>query len=84
MLAGACVVMDNFSSHKVAGIREAIEAAGAKLVYLPPYSPDFNSIENCWCGSQKSRSFYVPERFAPTKHLMRLLLKHLIVSPSRI
>lgn len=45
---GACVVMDNFSSHKVAGIRQAIEAAGAKLVYLPPYSPDFNPIENCW------------------------------------
>jgi transposase len=45
---GACVVMDNFSSHKVAGIRQAIEADGAKLVYLPPYSPDFNPIENCW------------------------------------
>ncbi|MGA7953046.1 MAG: IS630 family transposase [Gloeobacterales cyanobacterium] len=45
---GACVVMDNFSSHKVAGIQEAIEAVGAKLVYLPPYSPDFNPIENCW------------------------------------
>ena len=40
--------MDNFSSHKVAGIREAIEAVGARLVYLPPYSPDFNPIENCW------------------------------------
>ncbi len=45
---GACVVMDNFSSHKVDGIREAIEAVGARLVYLPPYSPDFNPIENCW------------------------------------
>jgi len=45
---GACVVMDNFSSHKVVGIKEAIVAAGAKLVYLPPYSPDFNPIENCW------------------------------------
>ncbi len=45
---GACVVMDNFSSHKVAGIKAAIEAVGARLVYLPPYSPDFNPIENCW------------------------------------
>ena len=45
---GACVVMDNFSSHKVAGIQEAIEAAGAHLVYLSPYSPDFSPIENCW------------------------------------
>ncbi|KYC35104.1 hypothetical protein WA1_10285 [Scytonema hofmannii PCC 7110] len=34
---GACVVMDNFSSHKVAGIQEAIEAVGAHLVYLSPY-----------------------------------------------
>lgn len=39
------VVMDNLSSHKAAGVREAIEAAGATLVYLPPYSPDFNPIE---------------------------------------
>jgi transposase len=39
------VVMDNLSSHKVAGVREAIEAAGATLRYLPPYSPDFNPIE---------------------------------------
>ncbi len=45
---GAGVVIDNFSSHKVVGIKEAIVAAGAKLVYLPPYSPDFNPIENCW------------------------------------
>ena len=39
------VVMDNLSSHKVAGIREAIEAAGGELRYLPPYSPDLNPIE---------------------------------------
>ena len=39
------VVMDNLSSHKVAGVREAIEAAGANLRYLPPYSPDLNPIE---------------------------------------
>jgi transposase len=42
---GDIVVMDNLPSHKVAGIREAIEAAGAELRYLPPYSPDFNPIE---------------------------------------
>ena len=42
---GDIVVMDNLSSHKVAGVREAIEAAGAKVVYLPPYSPDLNPIE---------------------------------------
>jgi transposase len=43
--AGDIVVMDNLSSHKAAGVREAIEAVGATLVYLPPYSPDFNPIE---------------------------------------
>jgi transposase len=42
---GDLVVMDNLSSHKVAGVREAIEAVGAELRYLPPYSPDLNPIE---------------------------------------
>ena len=42
---GDIVVMDNLSSHKVAGVKPAIEAAGAALRYLPPYSPDFNPIE---------------------------------------
>jgi transposase len=42
---GEIVVMDNLPAHKVAGVREVIEATGAKLVYLPPYSPDFNPIE---------------------------------------
>jgi len=39
------VIMDNLAAHKVAGVRHAIEAVGAKLRYLPPYSPDFNPIE---------------------------------------
>jgi len=45
---GDIVVMDNVSIHKVAGIREAIEACGATLFYLPPYSPDLNPIEQCF------------------------------------
>ena len=45
---GDIVILDNLSSHKAAGIREAIEFAGAELLYLPPYSPDFNPIENMW------------------------------------
>jgi transposase len=40
--------MENLSSHKRPGVREAIEAAGATLLYLPPYSPDFNPIENAF------------------------------------
>ena len=43
--AGDIVVMDNLSSHRVAGVRDAIEAAGAEVRYLPPYSPDLNPIE---------------------------------------
>ncbi|MBB3105094.1 transposase [Azomonas macrocytogenes] len=42
---GDIVVADNLSCHKVAGVREAIEAVGASLRYLPPYSPDLNPIE---------------------------------------
>ena len=42
---GDIVVLDNLSSHKVAGVRQAIEEVGARLLYLPPYSPDFNPIE---------------------------------------
>ena len=42
---GNSVVLDNLSSHKVAGVKEAMETVGAKVVYLPPYSPDFNPIE---------------------------------------
>ena len=45
---GDIVVMDNLSSHKAAGVREAIEACGAQLRYLPPYSPDLNPIEQMW------------------------------------
>lgn len=43
--AGDVLIMDNLSVHKVAGIREAVEARGATLLYLPPYSPDLNPIE---------------------------------------
>ena len=45
---GACVVMDNCSVHRVKEIEKLIERASATLIYLPPYSPDFSPIENCW------------------------------------
>jgi len=45
---GAVVLMDNLSPHKSAGVREAFEAADAELLYLPPYSPDLNPIEQAW------------------------------------
>jgi transposase len=45
---GDIVIMDNLGSHKGAGVRKAIEATGATLLYLPPYSPDFNPIEKAF------------------------------------
>lgn len=45
---GDIVVMDNLGSHKRPSVRAAIEAVGASLLYLPPYSPDFNPIENAF------------------------------------
>ena len=45
---GTIVIMDNLPAHKVRGVRERIEETGATLIYLPPYSPEFNPIEECW------------------------------------
>ena len=45
---GQVVVMDNLSAHKNSAVRQCIEKTGARLLYLPPYSPDFNPIEQCW------------------------------------
>lgn len=45
---GDVVIMDNLSAHKVRGVRQRIEARGAAVLYLPPYSPDLNPIEKAW------------------------------------
>jgi transposase len=45
---GQVVGLDHLTAHKVAGVREAIEAVGARLIYLPPYAPDFSPIAECW------------------------------------
>lgn len=45
---GDVLFMDNLSAHKVAGVEELIRSHGAHLIYLPPYSPDFNPIELAW------------------------------------
>jgi transposase len=45
---GDIVILDNLSSHKVAGVREAVEGQDARLLYLPPYSPDLNPIEQAF------------------------------------
>ena len=48
LAAGDLVVMDNLSAHKVSGVEQLIQARGAELLYLPPYSPDLNPIEKAW------------------------------------
>jgi transposase len=45
---GDVLVLDNLPAHKAPSVREAVEAVGARLFYLPPYSPDYNPIENMW------------------------------------
>ena len=45
---GDTVVWDNLSAHKAAGVAEALQAAGVSLYYLPPYSPDYNPMEEAW------------------------------------
>ena len=45
---GDVVILDNLPAHKITAVREAVEATGAELLFLPPYSPDFNPIENAF------------------------------------
>jgi transposase len=69
---GQIVILDNAKAHKVAGVRERIEGAGARVLYLPPYSPDLNPIEMAW--SKLSSSCAKPKR-APWRHFMRRSLR---------
>jgi transposase len=57
---GDTVIMDNLATHKVHGVAEAIEAVGARLRYLPPYSPDFNPIENMWAKVKQILRSHAP------------------------
>lgn len=45
---GSVVVLDNVGAHRTPRVRDLVESVGAQLVFLPPYSPDFNPIEECW------------------------------------
>ena len=63
---GDIVVMDNLPAHKVAGVTQAIEQAGATLRYLPAYSPDFNPIENAFAKLKAALARPPPERLMPS------------------
>ena len=60
------VVMDNLATHKVAGVRETIEGTGARLEYLPPYSPDLNPIEPMWSKVKQGLKCRQPRNAPPT------------------
>jgi transposase len=66
---GDLVVMDNLPSHKVAGVAEAIRAAGAEVVYLPPYSPDLNPIEQVFSKAKAEIRRRKPRTVAATEQL---------------
>jgi transposase len=73
---GDVVVMDNLRAHKVAGVREAIEARGARVEYLPPYSPDFNPIEKCWSKVKT----YLRRAKARTREALEAALKEALLT----
>ena len=70
---GHLVIMDDLPAHRVAGVKEAIAACGAELLYLPPYSPDLNPIENAfvkfkaYVRKASTRTFEALETAAPAR-----------------
>lgn len=72
---GDVVVMDNLGVHKVAGVKEAIEASGAEVLYLPPYSPDLNPIEKCWSKIKT----YLRQAKARTREALEEALKEVLL-----
>ena len=74
---GHVVVMDNLSAHKVDGVRQRIEACGASLLYLPPYSPDLNPIEKAWSklktGLKSLKARTVDTLYLAVAHLLPTL-----------
>jgi transposase len=79
---GQVVVMDNLSSHKGEKVKQLIEARGCELIYLPPYSPDFNPIESK--PSVSSRAICEKRALVPSRHSWSLSAKRSIRSPFRM
>lgn len=72
---GAVVVMDNLKAHKVAGVKEMIEAVGAKVLYLSPYSPEFNPIEHLWWQLKAFIRRFTPKNKEAVTKLLELGVK---------
>ncbi len=77
---GEIVIMDNLQPHKHVRVRATIEAAGALLVYLPPYSPDFNQIEPMWSKVKQSLRSAAARTFEALLHAIQEALRS--VSPA--
>jgi transposase len=71
---GSIVVVDNLPAHKVAGIRECLEAAGMGLLYLPPYSPDFNPIEQVFAKTKALLRRMAPRSFDAICEALNIIL----------
>jgi transposase len=71
---GDILLMDNLPTHKVSGIAALIEERGARLEYLPPYSPDYNPIERCW---SKIKTFLRKAKARTYRTLMRAIRESL-------
>lgn len=77
---GDLVVMDNLSSHKSTQAVRVIEAVGARVVYLPPYSPDFNPIENIFSKLKRLIRALRPRKFAEIVDAVRNAINRLSFS----
>ena len=77
---GDIVVIDNASAHKVAGVKEAIEALGAKVLYLPAYSPDFNPVELLWSKVKAILRKLKARTFQALEDALKLALDYVSVS----
>jgi len=71
---GDVVIMDNLGAHKVAGVREAVAAVGARIMYLPPYSPDLSPVENCGSKVKAILKGEAPRSASATYRAMGLAL----------
>jgi len=72
---GAVVVMDNLRVHKVKGVSEMIEAVGARVVYLSPYSPEFNPREHLWWELKALLRRFIPKSVQIVEKLLELGVK---------
>ena len=72
---GAVVVMDNLRVHKVEGVEEMLEAVGARVVYLSPYSPEFNPIEHLWWELKALLRRFIPKSVQIVEKLLELAVK---------